>query len=163
MAIQYKEPQYLNIATQSARRTRENKNWWQKSIMGAIDDRFEEEDKLSFDFLETIADNSKLQKDADSAYADAENKVALLEDLAGWNSEMKPWAMNHFINKTKTFKQLEDHILNGEVIPVTKKESKVADLPDTFYAKISNQLAEAESTNNWKAEVQLDSKKQILP
>ena len=46
MAIQYKGPQYLKIAKDSARRTSENKNWWQKSLMGALDDRFEEEDSL---------------------------------------------------------------------------------------------------------------------
>ena len=97
MAIQYKGPQYLKIAKDSARRTSENKNWWQKSLMGALDDRFEEEDKLSFEFLETIAGNSELQKEADADYANAENKVALLEDLNGWDDAMKPWAMTHLL------------------------------------------------------------------
>ena len=158
MSISYKGPQYLNIATASAKRASEKKNWWQKSLMDAVDDKVDDANKLGRNFISTISDNFKTQLEYDADYNDAENKHQELANLSGYDISMKEYIMKALIHKTKTFQQLENHIIDGDFIPITNKEVEVAsyDAPSpSFYKNLTEKLAEKESTNNWNAKVEL--------
>ena len=154
MAISYKGPQYLNIATASAKRASDKKNWWMEGLMDAVDDKVEDANRLGRNFISTISDNFKTQLEYDADYKDAENKHKELANLTGYDTTMKEYIMKALINKTKTYQQLESHIIDGDFIPVSKADPEnievaSAKLPADFYTNLSNKLAESESSNRW--------------
>ena len=122
--------------------------------MDAVDDKVDDANKLGRNFISTISDNFKTQLEYDSDYNDAENKHNELANLTGYDITMKEYIMKALINKTKTYQQLESHIIDGDFIPVSKADPEnievaSAKLPADFYTNLSNKLAESESSNRW--------------